>query len=487
MILAGFDVGTTAVKGIYFDVLDRRVVAETSWEYELSRPREGHAEQDPTHFLAGLRICRDELARLVPDTTVAAIGICSQVNTHVFVDDALTPVHPAISWQDQRCADAAAELERRAGNDKLHIFGGPFSIDASYALSRALWMQQTHPDVWARTRWILSPKDFCIGALTGAVHSDRVSPVGLVGAEGRYLAGAIALVDGADSRFPPLAELDALAGRTTGTHGFPAGIPVSVGTMDAWSSIYGSGVVRPGQGTEISGTSEIVGLLSAAPGAADGVISFPPVRARYLHAGGTQAGGDALRWIAGVLGLSISEALAAAEAVDPQPLVFLPHLAGERAPLWNADARAVFIGMTAHTTPGHLVLAVLEGVAHAARHLREACEKAAGFRAETLRLSGGGASSALWNQIRADAHRCTLEQVASTMTGCLGAALMGGVAAGAATDLESWAADVVTVAHTFTPDAAGADRFDVLYAVYRDTYTALVDQFSTLATFSRHK
>jgi xylulokinase len=133
------------------------------------------------------------------------------------------------------------------------------------------------------------------------------------------------------------------------------------------------------------------------------------------------------------------------------------------------------------------VLAVLEGVAHAARHLREACEEAAGFRADSLRLSGGGAASGLWNQVRADAHRCTLEVVASTMTGCLGAALMGGVAAGAATDLESWAADVVTVARTFTPDPAGADRFDVLHAVYRETYAALIDRFTDLAAFSRPK
>ena len=146
MILAGFDVGTTAVKGIYFDALDRRVIAEASWEYELSRPREGEAEQDPADFLTGLSVCREQLARAAPDAQVAAIGICSQVNTHVFVDDSLTPVHPAISWQDQRCAGAAAELERRAGDDKQRIFGGPFSIDASYALSRALWLQQTHPD-----------------------------------------------------------------------------------------------------------------------------------------------------------------------------------------------------------------------------------------------------------------------------------------------------------------------------------------------------
>jgi xylulokinase len=480
VILAGFDVGTTAVKGIYFDGDQGRVVAESSWPYELHRPRHGHAEQDPHDFLAGLQACRRELDRDAAGAPIAAIGICSQVNTHVFVGDDLAPLHPAISWQDQRCADAARELDARAGEDKERIFGGPFSVDASYALSRARWLQVTRPEVWAATRWILSPKDFCIAALTGAVQSDRISPVGLVGADGHYLALALALVEGAAERLPPLHEFDATAGITTGALGFPAGVPVCVGTMDAWSSIYGSGVVHPGQGVHISGTSEVVGVMAAQPGSAEGVISFLPVRDRHLHAGGTQAGGDALRWVASLLGTDVHGALAAAEIVEPQPLVFLPHLAGERAPLWNSDARGVFLGMTTTTEPGHVVRAVLEGVAHSARHLRERCEEAAGFRAQTLRLSGGGAGSALWNQIKADAHRCTLEQVSSTMTGCLGAALMAGVAAGATDDLESYAAAAVTISGEYRPNAAAADRLDVLYAVYRATYRALEEQFLSL-------
>lgn len=484
MILAGFDVGTTAVKGVYFDSHDGQVVAEASWEYELSRPREGYAEQDPADWLAGLQACRQQLDATAPRTGAAAIGICSQVNTHVFVDGDLAPVRPAISWQDQRCADAGRELERRAGADIERIFGGPFAIDASYALSRALWLEQNEPAAWAASRWILSPKDFCVATLTGAVRSDRVSPVGLVGDDGEYLAEALTLVDGAARMMPPLAEFDAAAGTASGALGFPAGVPVSVGTMDAWSSLYGSGVVRAGQAAEISGTSEIVGVMSAHPGSAPGVISFPPVRGRYLHAGGTQAGGDAVRWIAGLLGMTVGDALAAAEAANPQPLVFLPHLAGERAPLWNADARAVFVGMTSNTTPGHVVRAVLEGVAHAARHLRECCELAAGLRAGVLRLSGGGAQSTLWNQIRADAHRAVLEQVASTMTGCVGAAMMAGIAAGAADDLEAWAAQLVTVAREFSPDPAAADRLDGLHDVYRATYRALEDQFAALRRLS---
>jgi xylulokinase len=481
MILAGFDVGTTAVKGLYFDAAARRVVAEAAREYPLHRPRSGFAEQDPGDWLKGLASCLIELQRCAPRAVVAAVGVCSQVNTHVFADDSLTPLLPAISWQDQRCADAARELDRRVGNEQVRIFGGPFSIDASYALSRALWLQETDPVAWAATRWILSPKDFCIAALTGVVASDRISSVGLVGADGDYLADALELVEGAAQRLPPLAEFDAVAGWTTGACGFEPGLPVSVGTMDAWSSIYGSGVVMPGQGAHISGTSEIVGLMAGEPGSAVGVISFPPVRGRYLHAGGTQAGGAALGWIAGLLGMSVDGALAAASTVTPQPIVFLPHLAGERAPLWNADARAVFLGMTTGTEPGHLVRAVLEGVGHAARHLRECCEQAAGFRAESLRLSGGGASSALWNQIRADVHGCALALVASPMTGCLGAALMAGAAAGATDDLEAWAGSAVTVTREYTPDPIAAERLDALHAIYRATYVALLDRFGELS------
>ena len=155
MIVAGFDVGTTAVKGVLVDASDGRILAEASWGYPLYRPREGYAEQDPNDWLAGLRACRESLVADAPTASPSAVGICSQVNTHVFVDDAFAPQYPAINWQDQRCAGAARELERRAGHDLERIFGGPFAIDASYALSRALWLHQHEPEAWASTRWVL--------------------------------------------------------------------------------------------------------------------------------------------------------------------------------------------------------------------------------------------------------------------------------------------------------------------------------------------
>jgi len=145
--------------------------------------------------------------------------------------------------------------------------------------------------------------------------------------------------------------------------------------MDAWGSVYGSGLVIPGQAMEVSGTSEIIGVLSDRTVPTRGVISFAPVHGRHLHAGPTQSGGDALQWAARAFGITIEALVAAAEdgLRDPQPGVFLPHLAGQRAPLWNPDARGVFLGVTTGTELRHLALAVLEGVAFAAHHLLHAC------------------------------------------------------------------------------------------------------------------
>jgi xylulokinase len=302
-----------------------------------------------------------------------------------------------------------------------------------------------------------------------------------------YLGPVLDLVPGAAGLVPPLRPFDAAAGSTRAGNpaGLPAGVPVATGTMDAWGSVYGSGLVVPGRAMEVSGTSEIIGVASDRTVPTRGVISFPPVRGLHVHAGPTQAGGDALGWAARLLGLTVEQLVAdAADARrDPQPVIFLPHLAGERAPLWNPDARGVFLGMTVATERRHLALAVLEGVAFAARQLLEACTAAAGLPVGEVRLSGGGSRSATWNTIKATVHRRPLARLATRDSGVLGAALMGLVAAGWETDIAAAATHRVRVAEIIEPDpgAGSMARLDDLHAIYRNTYRALEPLFPRLA------
>ena len=377
----------------------------------------------------------------------AAIGICGQVNTHVFVDVSGRPVCPAIAWQDTRPAPDGAEL----------------GVDASHPLARMAWLARVRPEAWTATRAILSPKDYLNLRLCGELATDPISPIGLVGPDGAYRADVDA------SRLPPLRAPTDVLGRA----GEPLpGAVVVCGTMDAWGNLYGSGIVGPGGAMEVSGTSEIVAVLSAESRPTPGVVSFLPVDGLVLHAGPTQAGGDALRWLAGWSGLGIDGALAAAARAPAgsRGAIFLPYLAGERAPLWDASARGVFFGLTAAHGLEELARAVLEGVAFSARHLLEACEQAAGLHAASLRLSGGASRSDLWSQIKADVHGRPLERLETPHTGLAGAALLAGVGAGLLPSLREAAPAFARVGRVFDPQPGPLDE---LYALYRELYPAL--------------
>ena len=405
------------------------------------------------------------------------MGICSQVNTHVFVGSNGDPLRHAITWQDQRCAEVALKLEQKAQESNLNM-----EIDASSLLSRAEWLKIYEPDIWKETQWILSPKDYCVMKLTGQVSSDGLSSVGLVKDSNNYDDGVIALVDGLAERLPGLKPITNIAGDCI-DRALPRTCPLVTGTMDAWASFYGSGLGGPGQGFQISGTSEIVGLLSAECHPTPGVVSFPPVDNLYLHAGPTQTGGDALSWLSQAMNEDIETLLEEANARAPLqvPLVFLPYLMGERAPLWDANARGTFCGLTKSHTRADMTLAVFEGVGFSVRHLTEELEKAAGFSCDRLRLSGGAANIDLWCQIKADTMGRTLERLENINTGPFGAALMAMIGIGAYDSIQDAMVSAIRVEKTFEPDSSTRDWYDALYHIYRDTYNNLISVFSNLS------
>jgi xylulokinase len=467
----GFDVGTTAVKAGLISLDDNQPLGMARRAYPTLRREQGWVEQDPASWIAAMAACWDQLRRECSQIRLRAVGVCSQVNTHLLVGADLSPVRAAIVWQDVRAAGEAAELDARVSDaQRIAFWRGPFTIDASFALSRLEWIRRHEPTAAAAGRWLLAPKDYCVAA------------------DSRYISGVTDLVDGSAALLPPILPFDELAGyvRPGNPVGLPAGVPVAVGSMDAWGNVYGSGVVSPGQAMEVAGTSEIVGVVSDRAVATPGVISFLPVRGIHLHAGPTQAGGDALQWAARCFGIAVEDVLSlAAEArASAQAIVFLPHLSGERAPIWNPDARGVFLGVSASTELKHLALAVLEGVAFSARQLMEACESASGNRVGEVRLSGGGAQSDLWNRIKASTQGRSLKVLRILDSGVVGAALMGAVAAGLEPDLEDAATRRVAIASEVEPERDQSSRLDHLYGVYRESYQSLVGVFGKLQSRS---
>jgi len=241
--------------------------------------------------------------------------------------------------------------------------------------------------------------------------------------------------------------------------------------MDAWAAMFGTGVAQDGQAMNLSGTSEVLGLISAIRNPVPGIITFPTWRGITLHAAPTQAGGASLDWLGRIMGQgagALSE-LAQGQITAATPL-FLPHLAGERAPLWDTQARGVFAGLSGATNAQDMVLSVMEGVACSARLALESLEAAGGVSPAVIRLGGGGTASDVWCQIRANMLGREMLRMQAQDAGAVGAMVMAGVGAGVMRDLASAASMLVPVDRRFLPVPAMRGLADRRYAIWKDLY-----------------
>ncbi|WP_405163100.1 FGGY-family carbohydrate kinase [Nocardia sp. NBC_01499] len=491
-LVLGIDVGTTAVKVAVFTV-GGPLVRACATEHVMTRPGPGLAEQDPGHWWQGCVRGIEAVLKDVAPESVRAVGVVSQVNTHIFVDANLRPLMPAITWQDQRCAAVARELDGRfTAEEKAQIWGGPFTFDASRLVSRALWVARHDREVWRRTRWVLSPKDYINARLTGEIATDGLSSVGLVDGDGTgYLADAVRLVDGLAERLPPLAGAAEPVGAVVAPElvGLLGSATVVVGTMDAFGDIYGSGLITPGRAMIACGTSLVVAGTSEHACASHGVVTFPPIDGLYVHAGPTQAGGEALRWWSRTCARTVQQVVTEAAAAAPggSGVVFTPYLMGERAPLWDATVRGSFLGLSATTSRAELSRAVLEGVAMSGRQVLAAVETACGTPLASVTFSGGGANSDLWSQIFADVLRRPVQRLETRdYSAVLGAALLASVGAAIYPDIATATDRAVTIDRVFTPDNERADLLDPLFEVYLDSYQALRNVHAKLADWRAH-
>lgn len=473
-LFLGIDVGTTTVKAGLFDA-SGLVIAHAAYRYSTQRVGNGIVEQDPKDWVKGITQVVDNVMMGGKADRVAAVGLCSQVNTDIFVDAAGNALAPAITWQDNRAATEAHSLDINISDEeRFDWWGAPLPIGASHILARIMWMKHNRPDIMAATHCVLTPKDFCLRAFAGVEVTDPISNFFIVGANLAYIDDLIKRVDGARRRLAPLHSFTDIVGDfELGSSGKRA--PVVAGTMDAWSGIFGSGINRAGQGVYMSGTSEILAVTSEERIGAPGVVTFPTAAGLNVSAGPTQSGGDSIRWWGETVGLDVGSVLNLASEADrsDRPILFLPHLEGERAPLWDTELRGAFIGLDSRTKGPDYALAVMEGVALSARLLLNSLDMAAGSSVTRLFHAGGGAQSDLWAQIRADCLGRTLDRVAFSDVGCLGAAMMASVGVGAHASLNDAIHSMTTIDRSFEPDPRFKERYDDLFEAFLNAKNAL--------------
>ncbi len=375
-----------------------------------SRSAAGAAgDLDPATWWTQLVAAAESLIGANEAVAVAGICVCGMTRTQVFVGADGEAVRAAIGFGDIR----AAEVLERA-EETLDLAGLPeaANLNPYHPAARLLWLRDAEPDSYAATAKVLEPKDWLAFRLAGVARSDAVSTARLRAAaalsEGRSLLDALGLDAG---RLPEIVAPTAEVGRVRS--GLPApfdrlaGVPVFCGSHDTWAGVVGLGALVPGRAYNVSGTSEVLGLITAGGGGAPGLVTIN-WGVGWQVGGPSQSGGATLRHALRLLGRAGEDPASAVASLETaefagEPPLFLPFLEGERVPYWDADLRGAFVCLSAAHGPADLLWAVLEGIALLNREVLRRAEAAAGCPAEVVRLGGGGARSELWARIKADA------------------------------------------------------------------------------------
>jgi xylulokinase len=506
--LLGIDVGTTGVKALVATA-DGRVVAQAGEEYPTQFPHPNWAEQDPHDWWRA--VCRTVRRSLeaagsgqgtgIAPAEVAAVCVSDQAPSLVAVDAHGAPLGPALIWMDRRAEPQCAWLRAEVGAEKMAAINGG-RIDPYFLAPKLLWLREEAPEVYARCHQVLQANGYIVHALTGVFCMDRaVGPLTQMfdGAAGDWSPELLAAMGLDRAKLPPVFPCTAVVGSVTpaaaAATGLAAGTPVLAGMVDGAAAAIEAGLVARGQAVEMTGQSTVLLIGSDRP--YRGQELFPLGHASeglHLVTGAQVASGGALRWFRDQLGeAEVREA--AARGLDPfdllsaraggsppgaNGLVFLPYLYGERSPIWDTQARGVLFGLSLDTQKGDIVRAIMEGAAFGLRHNIEVAA-AGGFDPQTLACVGGGARSAVWNQIKADILQRPIALPAAAAGAAMGDAIVAAVGAGIYRSVEEAVAHMVAPGVTYAPREEYAARYDDLYGIYRNLYTALRPQFQRLA------
>lgn len=472
--LLGIDVGTSGCKALLIDETGR-VLAQGAAEYPLSVPRPLWAEQDPADWWAGVQVCLAQIGEPAPD----AIGLTGQMHGAVFLDAQDQVIRPAILWCDQRTAEECAWIDAAYGKERVRETTGNPPL-TGFQAPKVLWLRNHEPDAFARVRSVLLPKDYIRLLLTGvkATEVSDASGTGVFDVHERTWATEMIHRLGLDPRwFPPASESHVTTSATTGGGGLRAGVPVVGGGGDQAAGAVGTGAVEPGIVSVSLGTSGVVFTALDAPNYdPDGTAhTFCHANGAWHAMGVMLSCGGALRWLRDTMypGENYDRVNAEAEAAPPgcDGLTFLPYLTGERTPHNDPSARGSWSGLTLGHGRGHLARAVFEGATFGLLDGMARLE-ALGATAGEIRLTGGGAKSAFWRQMIADAFGRTCLTLESDEGPAYGAAILAGVGAGVWADVRQACRAAVRARSRIEPTGveygAARSRYRSLYPAMRD-------------------
>ena len=481
----GIDIGTSAIKAVITDSA-QNVVAERDAPLGISRPKPLWSEQNPADWWAAVSGVLDGFAASVPQLMgrVQAIGLSGQMHGAVLLGAALTPLRPAMLWNDARTGAQARELAIKHPHlaQRLGVMPMP-----GLTAPKIPWLAVHEPQILAKLHKILLPKDYIRLQLTGALVTDMSDAAGtwwLDQARRDWDDEALGIAGLSRAQMPDLVEGNAVSGYVRDDlarrWGFRSKVPVAGGGGDAAAGAVGVGAINHGDAFVSMGTSGqlYVATRDYRPAPAMMVHAFcHALPQRWSQMGAMLSAASCLTWAATMMGEDVTELAQAVEAAyaGPTSLLFLPYLTGERTPHNNPDAKGVLFGLTPDSGKLEVAQAVMEGVAFSFADAALSLAQS-GTRIDRVGAIGGGARSLLWLQMLANVLDVPVVRYAASARGpAFGAARLARLCATGEAPEDICTAPPVDL--VVQPDARLVAAYQPRLERYRRLYVALKGEF----------
>src|SRR5580700_5390074 len=474
----GMDVGTGGTRAVLVNEQGQLIASASSEHAPFRTPHPGWAEQDPEDWWRAAQEAIRGAIRTAPEPRepIAAIGLTGQMHGAVMLDEKGAVLRPSLIWCDTRTQPECDCLTEKIGYEKLIELTCNPALP-NFTLTKLLWVKTHEPEIFAKTRHIMCPKDYVRYRLTGefAIDVQEASGTLLLDVTHRRWSKEVAEAAGIpEGWLPKVYESPEVCARISeaaeGVTGLTAGTPVVAGAGDQGAGAVGMGILQPGSVSATIGTSGVVFAATASP------TKDPKGRLHtFCHAvpglwhvmGVTQSAGLSFRWLKETFfaaeNYDALTAWAAAVPAGSEGLEWAPYLLGERTPHLDPEVRAAFAGISTVHKGEHFVRAVLEGVAYSLQDTFTLFAEL-GIPVKGIRLGGGGARGPLWRKIQAGIYGHAVEVLTAEEGGAFGCALMAGVGAGHWADLDEACAYAIQVAERIEPDAGDVAAYKNGYA-----------------------
>ncbi|BAP85196.1 gluconokinase [Paucilactobacillus hokkaidonensis JCM 18461] len=504
--MIGVDLGTTSTKAVLYD--DQcNVLGYANKLYPLYQDQPDMAEEDPNEIFDAVVDALTEVLRKADLTTGTLRGVSFSAAMHSLIglDKDHNPITRVITWADNRAAKYADEYKKNGIGFELYKKTGTPTHPMS-PLYKLIWLKNEHKDIYDNAAYWIGIKEYIFYRLFGVLKEEYsiASATGLFNIFNLdWDEQALELTGVSRDQLPelvdPFEQVSGMHAEYAKVIGIPTDTPFIMGASDGTLSNLGVNAIDPGVVAVTIGTSGAVRVVTDKPtiDPKGRVFCYALTKDKWVVGGPVNNGGIVFRWVrdqlfapekitADMMNIDSYDMLTQIASEVPagsDGLLFHPFLGGERAPIWDANARGSFFGLTRKHTRAHMVRAALEGIVYNLYTVMLALEEVVGKPKEIM-ATGGFARSELWRQMLADIFESPVTIPKSFESGALAAVVMGMKSLGTIDDLSD-IKNFIGETNTYQPNPENYEVYRELVPIYIRLSRQLQTEYANIAAFQR--